>query len=239
MEKRIRVRRMVGLLAGLAFVLAVALGWKWWDSPDRRAKAAARSFFEACGKKDWDAMGRLWPIPVDERIKNILGGLHLVSLGEPYRSKDYAGWYIPYEIKLTMMRTLSVRNDNPAKRCILFLDPEHTPDAKAVAEVERLPDNEKYEKMTPEEAVQAFFDACRKNNLDEVRNLLHPSISATDIEKIVKEFGVIQEVHVGECTAGEDVGCWTVPFGFCCAHKFNLAVRNDNPAKRYVVDGGI
>ena len=32
-------------------------------------------------------------------------------------------------------------------------------------EPQRLPDNEKYEKLTPEQAARAFFEACAKKRL--------------------------------------------------------------------------
>ena len=48
-----------------------------------------------------------------------------------------------------------MRNDNPAKRYLVFMDPDRVPDAKTLAGVKTLPHNEKYEKMTPKEAVQA------------------------------------------------------------------------------------
>ena len=42
-------------------------------------------------------------MPLNETAKNYLGGLKIVSLGEPFQSKVYAGgkgWFIPYVIKL-------------------------------------------------------------------------------------------------------------------------------------------
>ena len=51
-----------------------------------------------------------------------------------------------------------VRNDNPAKRYVVFMDPGAFPMRRRLAELKKLPDNEKYQKMTPKEAVQALFD---------------------------------------------------------------------------------
>jgi hypothetical protein len=233
---------MSAVLAGLVMTLVVVLGWKCWysDWHERRVvRTAAKGFFEACGREDWDAVSRFWPTTLDDRIKSIMGGLRVKSLGEPFRSKDYAGWFIPYEIEMAMKRAINVRSDNPAKRCVLFLDPEYTPDAQALADVERLPDNEKYEKLTPEEAVQAFCDACAKSDVDEAKKFLHPSIPAADAEKVVKEIGSFASIHVGDGTPGKEEGSWAVPWEFHFVKKFNLAMRNDNPAKRYVFDGGI
>ena len=41
-------------------------------------------------------------------------------------------------------------------------------------EPQRLPDNEKYEKMTPGEAARAFFDACEKKDWKEVEKFHSP-----------------------------------------------------------------
>ena len=43
----------------------------------------------------------------------------------------------------------------------------------------KLPDNEKYEKMTPKEAAAAFFEACSKENWDEVQKLWAMPVNET------------------------------------------------------------
>lgn len=85
-------------------------------------KEAARAFFEACGRRAWDEVARFCP-SADERFKEIFGGLEIVTLGEPFQSKNYAspgkGWFVPYEIKLPLgMRkhNLAIRKDNPVDR---------------------------------------------------------------------------------------------------------------------------
>jgi hypothetical protein len=89
---------------------------------------AAKAFFEACAKEDWAEAQKFWGgLPVDDRIKTYLGGLAIVSLGEPFQSKGYAspdkGWFVPYEIKLkdgsVKKFNLAVRKDNPANRYIV------------------------------------------------------------------------------------------------------------------------
>jgi hypothetical protein len=47
------------------------------------------------------------------------------------------------------------------------------------------------------------------------------------------------DLHVGEPTAAKDAGCWETPVEISFVHKHNLALRSDNPARRFVVDGGI
>lgn len=81
---------------------------------------AARAFFEACAQEDWDEFRKFSGLPASDRIKQYLGGLEVVSLGEPFQSKGYGGWFVPYEIKLKSgdvhKHNLALRKDNPAKR---------------------------------------------------------------------------------------------------------------------------
>jgi outer membrane lipoprotein-sorting protein len=86
------------------------------------AEQAARAFLEACSRKDWDEAGKFMS-PITEQVKQYLGGLEIVSLGESFTSQSYRGRFVPYEIKLpaqqfnaTKKWNLAVRNDNPAHR---------------------------------------------------------------------------------------------------------------------------
>ncbi len=86
-------------------------------------KEAARAFFEACGKEDWTEAQKFERMPFDERFKTYLGGLKIVSLGEPFQSKAYPGSFIPYEIRFkdgeVKKWNLAMRKDNPANRYIV------------------------------------------------------------------------------------------------------------------------
>lgn len=83
---------------------------------------AARAFFEACEKEDWDEAGKFYQ-GLDEDIKKYLGGLQIVRLGEPFQSKGYAGWMVPYEVTFksggSKKWNLAVRKDNPANRYVV------------------------------------------------------------------------------------------------------------------------
>jgi hypothetical protein len=83
------------------------------------AEGAARAFFEACTKEDWTEAGRFMS-PVNQRLKDYLGGVEIVSLGNAFTSKAYPGRFVPYEIKLkngaVRKHNLAVRKDNPAGR---------------------------------------------------------------------------------------------------------------------------
>jgi len=84
-------------------------------------KEAATAFFTACANEDWDELLKfLGQTEVAQRFKDYLGGLEIISIDEPFQSANYAGWFIPYEIKLKSghikKHNLALRKDNPARR---------------------------------------------------------------------------------------------------------------------------
>jgi outer membrane lipoprotein-sorting protein len=103
-----------------------------------------------------------------------------------------------------------------------------------------LPDNEKYANMTPDEAARAFFQACADENWDEVLKFRYTTALDEDFKKYL---GGLQIISIGKSFKSGLYGGWFVPYEVKLRNgsisKMNLAVRNDNPAKRYVVDGGI
>ncbi len=201
---------------------------------------AARAFFEACGRRDWDEVGKfMWPL--DDRVKSYLGGLELVHLGTPFQSKGYPGWYVPYEIKLgfhAKSRDLIVRNDNPAKHYVVCFGAAE----KLIGGVK---ENEKYAKMSPKEVVQAFLDAYGRGDTDAVNELVI-DVAPIKIPTSEAHRRAFAAGKVGEPILDRKTGYWRVPVeyqgttqGTTQTKKYNLAVRSDNPAHRYVVDGGI
>ena len=53
------------------------------------AEQAARAFFEACAKGDWTEAGKFMS-PVNQHLKDYLGGLEIVSLGKPFTRRPIA-----------------------------------------------------------------------------------------------------------------------------------------------------
>jgi hypothetical protein len=88
-----------------------------------KPKQVAEAFFAACSKEDWDEAEKFWGYKLSDRNKKHLGGLKVVSIGEPFQSKPYSGWFVPYEITMksgeTRKHNLALRNDNPARRWIV------------------------------------------------------------------------------------------------------------------------
>jgi hypothetical protein len=200
---------------------------------------AARAFFEACGKKDWDEV-RKFQSPVNDRLKEHLGGLQLISLGKPFQSAISllnGDWFVPYQIKLAEKDEFVASNDNPAKRFVVYRS-DKVPNAKKRAEVKRLPDNERYEKMTPKEAMQAFFDAYARKDVAEVQKFSDGSMSGEMLKKMM-EVVSFTDVHIGEPIRDKETGTWRISAEANMIKKWNLALRPHKVAKRYIVDGGI
>ena len=116
------------------FSLELPVDVIWYGQPKELAdnekyeqmgpKEAAQAFFEACADENWDEVLKFWPASaVDQRLKDYLGGIEIVSIGEPFKSGNYGGWFVPYEIKFkngaTKKMNLAVRNDNPAQRYVV------------------------------------------------------------------------------------------------------------------------
>ena len=106
----------------------------------------AQTFFDACAKEDWSAVGKFWPDRLEDRTKKYLSGMETVSLGKPFKArisiaallelqpnlrsqlnrmgnqKDFQGpqVYVPYEIRFkdgeVKKWQLAIRCDNPEHR---------------------------------------------------------------------------------------------------------------------------
>jgi outer membrane lipoprotein-sorting protein len=98
---------------------------------------------------------------------------------------------------------------------------------------------EAYRQMGPEEVARAFFQALADEDWDEALKFMCQS----DLEEEFKEdWGGLEIVSIGTAVrSGVYAGVY-VPYEirFKSGHtqNMNLAVRNDNRARRYVVDGG-
>jgi hypothetical protein len=232
----------------------------WYQEPqklpdnDRYAsmtpEQAARAFFEACGREDWAEVGKFYS-PVTDQIKEYLGGLQIVSLGTPFTSQTYPGRFVPYEIKLPGQTfNIGVANTNAAKRFVLT----GVYDAKlrlqqslmGAGEPEVLTNNDAYAKLSPTEAVQAYFDAQAKLDWVEMRKFTSQS-DVDDTKRQVQaaeKSGMDPHKAMPVLQAGEAVWSPEQSVYFVKSRmsggvkKHNLAVRNDNPAGRWQVDGG-
>jgi len=84
---------------------------------------AAERILDAAARRDRDTLQLYVPSPdlVDWFMTH---SIEIVSLGEPFRAGHYAGWYVPYEVRVaraglfytTKRHNLALRNDNPEGR---------------------------------------------------------------------------------------------------------------------------
>jgi hypothetical protein len=218
-------------------------------------RQAAEAFFKACSEKNWDEVLKFWPMSATdqrfEQMKDYLGGLEIVSIGKPYQSDYYPGWYVPYEIKVPPQEfNVRVSNTNSAKRCVVMgiYDSKLRlqQDFKWSTEPEVLTNNDAYARLSPTQAVQAYFDAQSKLDWAEMRKFT----SESDVEDTKKQNYMAEKagmdvhklmpvVKVGEATWSPEQSAWFVKCRMSQTKKWNLAIRNDNPADRWQFDGGI
>jgi hypothetical protein len=73
------------------------------------AKQTARSILEAFGKGDWEAVAKFWPPDapqgkrfddvVTDKMKDVVTGLQIVSLGTPFKEGPNSWVLVPYEAR--------------------------------------------------------------------------------------------------------------------------------------------
>lgn len=88
------------------------------DTSSMQPDEVAREFLEAISRSDWQGVrqfaGSLLDAP---KFRNYLGGLQVISVGKPFKSGTYPGWFVPFEARLksgkVMKSQINFRNDNP------------------------------------------------------------------------------------------------------------------------------
>jgi len=214
------------------------------------AEQAARAFFEACGREDWNEAEKFMS-PLTPDTKKYLGGLELVSLGKSFKDHGYGGLFVPYEIKLRAQGfNIRVSNANPAKRCVLtgIYDSQLKlqQDFKWSSPPEILTNNDVYARLSAAEAVKAYFDA--QANLDWVE--MRKFTSESDVEQTKSQVAEATkqglDIHklmpvfqTGDAVWSDRESAWFVKCQMLGIKNFNLALRKDNAAGRWQVDGGL
>jgi hypothetical protein len=106
-------------------------------------------------------------------------------------------------------------------------------------EPEELTD-QSYAQMTPKEMTQAFFEACADENWEEALKFYTKS----EVPQSIKDnLSGLEIISIGEPFQSGLYPGWIVPCEIKLkngeALKGHLSVRNDNPAQRYIIDGGL
>ena len=114
-------------IAPSTFALEIPEDATWLKQPDElpsvrdtsqmTPEEAARAFFEACAASDWDEARVFAGTLVDNAgVRDLLGGLKVISIGKSFRSGLYPGRFVPYKIQLKSgeikEHNLAIRNDN-------------------------------------------------------------------------------------------------------------------------------
>jgi len=113
-------------------------------------------------------------------------------------------------------------------------------------EPEVLTNNDVYARLSPTEAVQAYYDAQSRLDWVEMRKFT----SESDVEETKKQVEMEEkqgiDVHkmmpvfeAGEAVWSPEQSAWFVKCRVFETKKWNMAIRKDNPAGRWQVDGGI
>ncbi len=94
--------------------------------------------------------------------------------------------------------------------------------------------------LKPEEVARAFFEACERQDWDVVQTF-YPIKPLPDNFK--RKLSGIKVLNIGTPFQSGQYPGWFVPYEIRFSNgqviQFNLAVRNDNAAGRYLIDGGI
>jgi len=82
------------------------------------------AFFQACADEDWDELLKFTSdSEIKQETKDYYGGLEIISIGEPFKTDEYHGWFVPYEIRLKSGSIkkwkLAVSNRNLVQRYML------------------------------------------------------------------------------------------------------------------------
>jgi len=248
------------------FALDLPENMNWYGQPQKLSdnekyekmtpKEAATAFFQACAEENWEEVLKFkTSSQIDERTKAYLGGLEIISIGEPFQSEGYArnglGWFVPYEIRLRPVeRNAQLSNTNSAGRFVItgWYDNKMQlqEEVKWASEPEILEDNDTYAKMSPDEIVRAYYDAFLELNWNEMRKFV-PSPDIDKLEHACQEAAKynidiqknLPTIEVIKTFWSAEYSSYFVTYREFRVKKFNLAIRKDNPANRFVVDGGL
>jgi len=118
---------------------------------------------------------------------------------------------------------------------------ELPPDVIRTVPLAILPDNERYEKMTPKEAATVYLTAWANENWDEVLKFE----GQTDVPQLAKDlYGKLTILEIGEpFQSANDNERWFVPYKIKLKSgevwRHNLSLMKDKRTNRFEYDGGM
>ena len=212
---------------------------------------AARAFFEACSHSDWNEVEKFMS-PLTSNSKQYLGGMEILDIGKSFRSKAYPGEFVPYKIRFaTRQKNVRLSNNNAAKRYVVVgvydAQMKLIEDLPWTSAPEILTNNDVYAAMSAEATFKTIMEAFVNTNWTELRKFAPESF----VEKTKREFAEAEKEHfdvrkalgqmfkVGETFWSPDYSSYFVKVYQSEVKSWNLALRRDNPANRWQVDGGL
>lgn len=212
------------------------------------AEQAARAFLEACTRQDWVEAEKFMS-PLNDDMKRSLATLEIIKLGTAFKSKAYVGAFVPYEIKFTEDFYVRVSNSNLAHRYVITgicgMKQNLVQDLKWTEEPTVLPNNAAYANLSPAEVVRAYINAQERFDWNEMKKFDPASDVDDDKAKVelARKKGedvknVFPKIEVGEAIWSNEQSSWLVKCHATFIKKWNMALRKDNPAHRWQVDGG-
>jgi RNA polymerase sigma factor (sigma-70 family) len=219
--------------------------------PDPYAKMtadqAARAFFQACSREDWDEAAKFYGVRVPDHAREYLGGMRLLKLGDAYASAPYPGRFVPYEIQLRPQEfNLRVANTNAAGRYVVMGQYDRNLQLQEefvwTAPPAVLADTDPDAKLPPADVVKAYFQAINHADWSELAKFTTEADLAQtrrQIEEAQKAGEPFPEFAAGEAVWSAEHSSYFVKCHMKITKKFRMAIRNDNPARHWQVDGGI
>jgi hypothetical protein len=225
---------------------------------EQAATETVRQFFQALMDKDYKKAGLIYCGQLEDHTRAEFGGVTLariVSVGPPIAQTNWAkhGFKVPCTLEI-------IQSDGQKSTCtpspyVRPGDDEARPDRWNItggvnlgaSDVKTLPNNENYASITAEQATRTFLEACSRKDWDEAGKFM----SYLD-ERMKAYLGGLKIVNVGESFTAEKYPGGLAPKDYPgrfvpyeielidgSVKKWNLAVRKDNQAGRWQVDGGI
>ena len=229
----------------------------WYQEPQKTtgpdpyakmtADEAARAFFKACSQEDWTEAAKFYGAPVSDRLKTYLGGVRVLNLGQSYQSEPYPGRFVPYEIQLHP-QTLNVRvaNTNATGRYVIMgtYDGQRQPQEELdwTTPPAPLAAGDADAQLSPADVVKAYFQAMARSDWTELAKFTTAADLAqtkAQVAEALKAGTPLPEFEVGEAVWSAEQSSYFVQCQMKWTKKFRMAIRNDNPARHWLVDGGI
>jgi hypothetical protein len=216
-------------------------------SDEEIAAKVAREFLEAMIAKDYTKAGRLFGGFPADKMRELAGNvdrLRIVSMGKAHKSPSFSitqAYLVSCEVEIQRDGAKAVVPEDIYVRPVYNQPANWAISGDRAWDLPDVSDNARYAAMTAEEAARAFLTACGKEDWDEALKFWPKRQIDDDVRQ---RLGGLKVVSIGKAFDKEPhyAGKF-VPFEIQLKAgqkiKHDLAVRKDNPAGRWLFDGGL